>query len=1254
MRALIATLALLAWRPAGAQEVDGHGEIPPAFDPSPRAPLTVQAPWSAPQGSWSALGLFEVVDAPLVRYVQTGPDAAREEVILDDVVALNLAGRYALLDRFGLAAVVPVFLGTAGEVGGGPALGDVRLWAPVGLVLPEPSGKGFGLSAVPWASLPTGANERLLGDPGFGFGLDVVTGVGLGAVSGDLNLGLGRSAPEVLDNAQQLGGGFIGLGLGLGLHPTETWGLHLEGRVQAATSDAAAVADTPGDIGATVGSPAELLLTFKTRLPGKAWGTAGLGRATNNGYGAARFRGFLGVGVASAVPGEEGPELVPFALKVVDPSGVPVVGAQVLFADKEVGVTGGDGVLSLEDPKWRKGVEVQATHHVPTAVSEPEVGATSMEVVLPYEPYALSVRVQDQQGQKVDAVLRATNLDDPEPSAVTGPPGGLKLVPGRWRIEVVAEGFGTQARTVAVAPGAPPEELEVVLLEDMGPAVLSVNLVDPQRDPVEGARVLVDGQPIGTSGAGGLVEVAGLAAGPHAVAVLHENFTRLEEPELELVDGANPYELVLRRVPGSVKVLARGPGGAVVPDAVVRFDGPRRLPPAPLGGRGERIQVLGPGDWTLIVTSAEYGVQQRTIAVPEASYELITVEVVLQPGEQGEASLSLRVVDADGLPVRGAQVQLDGKKLGSTSTGGAVKLVGLQSGPRELTVSGERFRERPAEELFLVDGLQEHVVTLDWKAGTVLVTARHPTGPVDDLVLRWIGTETLPPAPLGPMGESHFQLDAGTWTALGTSQRWGLQQAVVSIPEDSRSLHRVDLMMRPDEGGLADLDLKVVDPLGGPVVGASVLLDGAAVGSTTNTGELSLKHLSVGPRAFDVRAPLFAPATERLRLGQGEQTREIALDWAPGATRIAVRSNGAPVTDAVVRLIGPTSVAPAPVDGSGQRLFSLTPGTWQALAISSAAGIGQGTVEIAADASGLTELTVDIAPGAVGSSTLLVRVMDPDGRPVTGAEIQLDGDVVGETGPGGALLVEGLPPGLSAITAMHPEMAALAAPVRTKLVEGSTERIVELDYKPGAVVVVATDPSGAPVDARVQLVGAVDAEPVQLGADGEERIPLRPGSWQVIASTDALGPARADVTVLAGRPQRVELVLNPTRVAMTGEAVVIKEQVQFDFGKATLRKDSDAILDEVANAILGNPGIIRVEVQGHTDAIGEVAYNQTLSQQRAEAVLAALVARDVPPEKVVARGYGNQRPVASNDTEEGRAENRRVEFDIVEQAGAAE
>ena len=108
--------------------------------------------------------------------------------------------------------------------------------------------------------------------------------------------------------------------------------------------------------------------------------------------------------------------------------------------------------------------------------------------------------------------------------------------------------------------------------------------------------------------------------------------------------------------------------------------------------------------------------------------------------------------------------------------------------------------------------------------------------------------------------------------------------------------------------------------------------------------------------------------------------------------------------------------------------------------------------------------------------------------------------------------------------------------------------------------------------------------------------------------------------------------------------------IRFDTERAVLGAASVRALDEVGRALLARPGV-RVEVQGHSDSTGDPGYNLRLSWARAQAVQQELLVRfpSLDPRRVVVRGYGDTRPVASNDTGEGRALNRRVELVVIEQ-----
>lgn len=99
----------------------------------------------------------------------------------------------------------------------------------------------------------------------------------------------------------------------------------------------------------------------------------------------------------------------------------------------------------------------------------------------------------------------------------------------------------------------------------------------------------------------------------------------------------------------------------------------------------------------------------------------------------------------------------------------------------------------------------------------------------------------------------------------------------------------------------------------------------------------------------------------------------------------------------------------------------------------------------------------------------------------------------------------------------------------------------------------------------------------------------------------------------------------------------------FETGSAVLSEDGMAVLDQAAELLLAGPNVI-IRVEGHTDSVGSRESNQILSEARAQAVVDYLVAQGVDPSQLIAIGYGETQPIADNSTEEGRAQNRRIEF----------
>ncbi|MCO4745500.1 MAG: OmpA family protein [Proteobacteria bacterium] len=1247
-RPLSVLIGLALSLPAAAQNVltgdfDGHGLTPPATDGRATDPLTLSRPGLQSLGSYSFGAIFEYGNEPLARYLIDG-DQEQKILLLQHVPAINLSGQVGLSKRVAVGLSLPFFPATTSQdttpIGAdptfsvnGPALGDLQLRVPIGLVLPKSDGSGASLAVAPYTELPTGSNGRFVADAGVTAGVVGLFGVDLGPIGLTANLGGGYRGTETSENissgVELLGG--VGGSYGL----SEALALHAEIRGAA----------LPGT------SPVEGLLGIRGRADSGLWWGAGLGTGLTGGAGASKVRAFAGIGY-SKLP-EDDPsslpaEAMPTELVILDANGQPVANAAVFVGSEEVGMTDADGRIVLPaNTKWRQGVEVRSEGFEAQSVAQPDGPAAT--VALTPLPVGVPVAVRNQDGSAVSGTVTPVGATTLDPVAIDA--NGVALVelpPGDWDLQIDAEGYGGQSRSVVVEALERSEPVQVLLLAESGDAELVLDVTDRDGRPLTGVAVRIDGAPVGETGDGGRIAVRSLAAGEHDIEVLSDAYQSLEQSDLMLSAGENSVGFPLRRLPGSVLVMAHSESGPV-PDVSVRFEGPSRLPAAPLGTDGERIfPAMRPGTWEVWAVSPDYGLQRRELVVDEHDTRLLTVDFQMQKPEGGSADLRIAVVDPDGQPLEGVDVQIDGQSYGSTSSGGAVEIAGLAPGPRSVSAGGEHFVARDPESVFLIEGVQEKALTLDWRPGTVRVSAVGPEAPVEDGKVRFAGASPVDPGVLDADGLGWFEVGSGDWAMLVTSETHGIQQRMLAIPGDSRRLTRADIVFGPPENGNSELSVTAVAPDGTPVVGAAIALDGIALGSTSSGGTATLQGLAGGRRALTIDAPLFKPyKASSLSLRDGSNDHKATLKWSPGAVQIQVSSAGSPVTDATVRFAGPEMKNPLSVDDEGEAWSDLQAGTWQALVTSPTFGLQAKSITLDGSKSGPHKLSFDLQP-AGDAAELVVRVVGPDGSPVSGASVQVAGET-STTPDGGVVLLTGLKPGSVDIevTAEHFKTATMSG---TILQVGPQERILQLAYVPVQVSATVQDGDGNPLAATLAFDGPAALDPVPV-TNGKASFVLPPGDWQILASADGLGVKSEAVELAPGtKKQDVAFTLGKAQVETTASEVKILGKVQFDLGKATLRAESSEILEEVAATLLANNRVARVEVQGHTDPTGGNVVNLKLSQQRAEAVVAALVARGVAPERLVARGFGSTLAIADNDSEDGRALNRRVQFEILEMA----
>jgi len=274
-------------------------------------------------------------------------------------------------------------------------------------------------------------------------------------------------------------------------------------------------------------------------------------------------------------------------------------------------------------------------------------------------------------------------------------------------------------------------------------------------------------------------------------------------------------------------------------------------------------------------------------------------------------------------------------------------------------------------------------------------------------------------------------------------------------------------------------------------------------------------------------------------------------------------------------------------------------------------------------------------------TTVVVQLTDPDGAPVPHVEVVFDGPETHELGSGDGQVLT-LHPGTYTATATAPGFE----PWREELVIGDEAgRVIErpMVARMGSLRVWAVDDAGGPVDASFTVSGS---EP--WPADGQ-RVDVPAGEHALVISAPGYTAQAVSLHVDHGQGREYSAVLTddaPSDVRLTSDRIEIDEQVYFDLNKATIKASSHGLLDEVAAAILANPEISRVRIEGHTDDQGPSRFNEKLSQQRADAVRAYLERRGVDPSRLRSVGYGSSRPLRNGDSDAAHEANRRVEFHL--------
>lgn len=205
-------------------------------------------------------------------------------------------------------------------------------------------------------------------------------------------------------------------------------------------------------------------------------------------------------------------------------------------------------------------------------------------------------------------------------------------------------------------------------------------------------------------------------------------------------------------------------------------------------------------------------------------------------------------------------------------------------------------------------------------------------------------------------------------------------------------------------------------------------------------------------------------------------------------------------------------------------------------------------------------------------------------------------------------------------------------PIAKKLILAGTVFDVKTN-KPVNAKLEATLKTDKKVNYKVQVNnGQYEQEIQKLG-----RYMFSASAEGYLNNIDSVEVISEDVT-----PVLKDVFLQPIEVGLT----VRLKNIYFDFDKTTLKKESFVELNKVVDFLKQNP-MVEIEIAGHTDSKGSDEYNLNLSQGRSQSVVDYIISQGISDSRLTAHGYGETKPIDTNDTDDGRANNRRVEFTVI-------
>lgn len=283
---------------------------------------------------------------------------------------------------------------------------------------------------------------------------------------------------------------------------------------------------------------------------------------------------------------------------------------------------------------------------------------------------------------------------------------------------------------------------------------------------------------------------------------------------------------------------------------------------------------------------------------------------------------------------------------------------------------------------------------------------------------------------------------------------------------------------------------------------------------------------------------------------------------------------------------------------------------------------------------------------------VIVRVIDAETKKPLAANLEVTGIVSSDkpTDAAGVWERKGLNPGRVAVTASQNEYYPSSGETQVRAGLTSELTIALSRIPPGGIAGRVFDvKTNEPLVGTITYKGPQDNKgEVTTDAEGRYTIPaLYRGGYtlHITPQNDKYFPQDAEVAVEAGKDAQKDFAL------LREKEVIVFHSINFETGEARILPEFYTVLDQIGQILVDNPSIT-VELGGHTDSRPikkpEFPDNTSLSQARVEAVRSYLIDKfNLQPDRLVAKGYGEAEPIASNETEEGMARNRRVEFKVL-------